>query len=120
LVVEAAHWDDPTLVLRGPSWSFQTTSSWRVVTGAILHTGFEDEEAPEAIRHLVGRILIRCRPLLPPLPVDVRLEFDNEMALEVFTATAFEPWVFRLPAGPVLVASPSDPNWLNDQRPAAS
>ena len=111
LAIEAADWSDPVLVISGPQWSLSCTSAWRLVVAERLVAGGEDPSAVRQVEALAGRTVVRCEALTSPALGDLRLRLDDGRALEVFVATAVDPWVLQLPRGAILVPSPADPNW---------
>jgi hypothetical protein len=111
LHVDWIAWEAPTLVFRGKNWSFSCTSTWRLVNVEHMIVGCEDG-ASEQMTELISRgRIIRCEALTSLIVGDVRLVFANGLALEVFVASAVDPWVFRLPDGPAIIPSPTDPQW---------
>lgn len=109
LKIERAEWNDPVLSIGGSGWSFNTTSSWRIVNQSCLVTGCEDDAASEAAAKLKGCIIRSCEAMSVEPALDPRFILSNGTKLEVFSATAVEPWVMRLPGDePIFVASPTD------------
>jgi hypothetical protein len=78
--------------------------------------GWEEPSAGDLIQGLRNQLLVECQPLYTSECPDVRLLFSGELAVEVFVASSIEPWVLRLPGGPTLVPSPTDPNWFDEVR----
>jgi len=107
LTILRAEWCDPVLSLIGADWTFNTTSSWRLIDGSKLVAGSEDQLASEAVSALAGVEMVRCEPMSVSPLLDPRFLFGNGLKLEVFSATATEPWVLSLKGGPTFVASPS-------------
>ena len=107
LSIERAEWSDPILSICGGGWSFNTTSTWRLVDEDKLISGSEDESSKNAIKGLVGLDIVRCEPMSSTPTLDPRFVYKNGLKLEVFSATVTEPWVFSLRDGPTFVASPS-------------
>ena len=107
LTIVEALWSDPVLSLVGHDWSFNTTSTWRLVSEHRLLSGSEDDNAQDAIKSLVGVEIVACEPMSSSPALDPRFILANGARLEVFSATATEPWVLKLSDGPTYVASPS-------------
>lgn len=107
LTILDVEWNDPVLSLMGANWSFNTTSTWRLVDESRLIAGSEDELAQNAIKMLVGIDIVRCEPMSISPALDPRFILKNGFRLEIFSATATEPWVMSLKDGPIFVASPS-------------
>lgn len=107
LTLKRAEWNDPVLTLIGNDWTFNTTSSWRIVDDSKLLAGSEDKSAHEAVNALAGIEVVLCEPMSTTPTLDPRFVFSNGWKLEVFSATATEPWVLSLGKGTLFVASPS-------------
>ena len=111
LLVKWAAWEDPTLVIRGDTWSFGCTSTWRLRFADTLVAGAADSNAADALEVLRHLSVVACESDNPGLG-DIRLVFADGHVLEAFVATGAEPWVLRLPKPPTLVPAPSDPSWF--------
>lgn len=107
LTIRYAEWQDPVLSLIGDNWSFNTTSTWRVVDDIKLVAGSDDVSAQEAANLLQGMEVVSCEPMSAAPVLDPRFVLKNGFKLEVFSATATEPWVLAFKGGPTFVASPS-------------
>lgn len=113
LRIDWATWEDPTLVLRGPRWSFACTSMWRVMATDHMIVGCEAGSAESVVAGLENRTIEHCSTPTGVLCGDLRLELDDGRRIEVFVASVLDPWVFRLPAGPTLVPSPTTSTWFD-------
>jgi hypothetical protein len=111
LVISRVLWDGNVLVLGGPDWSFTCTSGWRVAEGERMIAGWEDKSVDGVVAELENLPILRCESLVLPSSCDLRLVLPDGRALEVFATSILEPWVFRLPAGPIIVPSPGHPGW---------
>lgn len=112
LRIQRAMWQDPTLLLAGPGWSFACTSIWRLVEGDRLVLGYEDEATIKAIEDLRQSDVLRCEALVRPSSGDVRFTLSNGLILEIFVTSLIDPWVFRLPADLTLVPAPGSSDWF--------
>ena len=109
LRIERSEWNDPVLSIGGENWSFNTTSSWRVVNNSRLIAGAEDNLASEVITTLIGTDIEFCEPMSKNPNIDPRFVLSNGTKLEIFSASGFEPWVLSLPGNePTIVANPSE------------
>lgn len=109
LRIERSEWRDPVLSIGGANWSFNTTSSWRVVNDLHLIVGSEDDLVSEVITSLIGADIESCEPMSKNPDLDPRFILSNGTKLEIFSASGFEPWVLRLPGDePTIVATPSE------------
>ena len=111
LLINWAAWEDPTLVVRGDTWSFTTLSPWRLISEHRLVAGCEDANAGDVVHALRSQRIERAEPLTDGGLPDLRLILSGGQALEVFVAGHYEPWVFRVPEL-TIVPSPSDPDWF--------
>ena len=111
LEVDWIAWEAPTLIIRGKGWSFTCTSTWRLVDAERMIIGCEDDTSAEMLDFASRSQIIRCEAMTSLVLGDLRIVFENGTALEVFVASAIDPWVFRLPDGPSIIPSPTDPRW---------
>lgn len=107
--VTGLSWADPVLVVDGESWQLQATCSWRVLRSGALWVGSDDENAQGALEAIRGRALVAAATTGSVLPLDPVLVFEEGLQLEVFSASAVEPWVVHVSGHPVFVASPTAP-----------
>ena len=107
LAIERAEFSNENLSLGDPTWSFTSTSPWRLVSADRLVAGAYSDNSYVEIARLPGRRIVRVAFQRRSSSLDPSFEVDNGMILEVFSCHPLEPWVLRLPEGPVLVASPS-------------
>jgi hypothetical protein len=117
LRVLGAEWNDPVLLLRGDGWSLTVTSPWRIAEGGRLRRGCWDDGAAREVATLVGREVVKVEPQGGAVGLDPALVFSDGRRLEVFSVDDLEPWVLRLPSGPVWVPVPSRPEALADPVP---
>ena len=93
------------LALGGPDWSLNVNAPWRLSRAGRLLLGSED-----ATDTSVGDLITQRIVAVVPQGVgglDPAFVLDGDKVLEVFSCHPTEPWVLRLPSGPVWVASPS-------------
>ncbi len=110
LKVEAIDWQDPVLVISGNEWNLTCSCAWRVSRDGVVRYGCWDKVAAESILDLIGMEFTGVEPQSTAVPVDLAFLLSDGGRLELFSTEMTEPWVLRLPAGDVLVASPSDPD----------
>lgn len=75
--------------------------------------GWEDKTIGAAVAELENLRVVRCESLIRPASGDLRLVLSDGRTLEVFTFGTIDPWVFTLPAPPILVSSPTAPGWYD-------
>jgi hypothetical protein len=119
LRVLGAEWSDPVLLLHGDGWSLMVASPWRIVEGGRLRRGCWDHDAAREVatlvgRDVVGRDVVGIEPQGGAVRLDPALVLSDGRRLEVFPVDDVEPWVLRLPSGPVWVPVPSRPEALAD------
>jgi hypothetical protein len=109
LAVDRVSWDGTVLVIAGADWSFSSLSAWRLSRDCLV-SGIDDLEANHALAGVVGESVMAIKS---PNPVmgDLDLLFRNGARIEVFVTSTMDPWVLRLPTGPILVPAPCDPAW---------
>jgi hypothetical protein len=115
LTIEQVHWQEPVLVISGPGWSLSTTSTWRIRTTDRLQIGCEDAGAAAAVAALRAMVIVRCESSGPPAVADMRLVLEDGRLVETFTAGSYEPWVLRLPTGPIYVPDPTALEWYRSR-----
>jgi hypothetical protein len=111
LTIERVLWDGHSLVLSGPEWSFACTSPFRVIEGERMIAGWEDKRIGAAVAELESLRVVQCESLIRPASGDLRLVLSDGRALEVFTTSTIDPWVFRVPTPPIIIPSPTSPGW---------
>jgi|GEM_PF-2110955 len=95
LAITGVLWEEHSLVLSGPEWSFGCTSPFRVVEGERMVSGWEDRGIGTAVAELEKLRVVRCESLIRPASGDLRLVLSDGRALEVFTFGTIDPWVFH-------------------------
>jgi hypothetical protein len=110
LRIERTSWEDPILVLGGADWNFACTSTWRIANGERMLVGCEDPEAAHEVASLSGRVIDLCINPSWLGSGDLRLVLDDGRMIEIFVASAIDPWAFRIP-GLTIVPSPTAPEW---------
>jgi hypothetical protein len=100
------------LLLRGDAWSLMVASPWRIVDDRRLRRGCWDDGAAREVAALAGHGVVRLEPQGCTVQLDPLLVFSDGRRLEVFSVDDLEPWVLRLPSGPVWVPVPSRPEAL--------
>lgn len=111
LKIERVEWHDPQLTIGGSDWYFNTVAPWRLLSPDRLITGIYDEGFETAIQELVGLTITSCSSSRDAPQIDPCFILSNGRQLEVFSTEALDPWTMKLPQPPILVASPSDPEW---------
>ena len=108
LVIHEADFEDRVhLMLSGPGWSLNVNAPWRISRAGRLLLGSEDATAASVGGLITQRIVAVVPQGIGGL--DPAFVLDGDKVLEVFSCYPTEPWVLRLPSGPVWVASPSAP-----------
>lgn len=106
LAIHDATFDDGVnLTMSGPSWSLRINAPWRISREGCLLVGSEDATDPgvsDLVTQSILAVVVQGVGRLDPAFV-----LDGGKLLEVFSCHPVEPWVLRLPTGPVWVASPS-------------
>lgn len=108
LVIEEAECDETTFSLRGKDWQFNGMTEWRLFNKGHFWIGCYDDDAGRYFKKLEGMSIESIQSIFNVDPV---LNLSSKLALEIFSTSSVEPWVFRLPGGQVYVASPSDLDW---------
>ena len=98
--------DGATLVIGGEGWSLTIAAPWRITRANQLLIGSEEAEAGPWPTDLVTQNIVAVLPQGVG-GLDLAFMLDGGKILEVFSCHPVEPWVLRLPSGPVWVASPS-------------
>lgn len=75
LLLEEASWEDPILVLRGPDWSLQCLSPWRLMVGRLLVGASDDRSRGAAVVGLRGKFVTGCEQLTSSSCADIRRLF---------------------------------------------
>jgi hypothetical protein len=100
--------NDPVVVLMGPSWSVSIVSPWRLTRVGVLVTSIDDPNAEARLRELIGSAIVdivaQADARVSSDPVFV---FADGARLEIQSDTDFDPWVLRLP-GTTFVGKASD------------
>ena len=105
LAIDEAEFEDGVnLTLNGEGWSLNINAPWRITRSNRLLLGSEEEDVQ--VGNLVTQRIVEVVPQGIG-GLDPAFVLDGEKVLEVFSCQAVEPWVLRLPSGPVWVSSPS-------------
>lgn len=109
LVIDRVSFEYGTnLLIGGESWSLSVTAPWRITRDGTLLVGSDDQGLTLPLIDLDTQ---RIRDVVPQGVggLDLAFKLDDGKALEVFSCHPVEPWILRLPSGPVWVSSPSEP-----------
>lgn len=98
--------DGVTLVIGGEDWSLKVSAPWRITRANRLLLGSEEEAAHPWPTDLITQRVVAVVPQGIG-GLDLAFVLDGGKVLEVFSCHPVEPWVLRLPSGPVWVASPT-------------
>lgn len=112
LQIESVEWNDPELIIQGKDWGFNTLSCWRLTRNNQYLCGSYDENSHEIVHLLIDNNIISLHLQSFDLRIDPAFKFSNEIVLEIFTVTSFEPWTFYIPGGPLYVSCPDNPRYI--------
>lgn len=106
LEINNFHWEQESLTLVGSGWSFSTSSPWRVVDAQGFLFGSESSPSNQELSSLTKIYITEAKPT-GHVNLDIKFILSNGNVFECFSATSFEPWVFNLPNGIIIVADGS-------------
>jgi hypothetical protein len=99
-------WEDPTLVIRGEGWHFNTTCAWRVVQNNRISFAWSTRDVADRLWDLISHELTEVRT--DPTIGDVTLVLSDGLRLDVFADTEVDPWVLSGIGDVVLVGPIGD------------
>ena len=114
LTITKASYSGEVLSLVGQDWNLHTLSAWRIAKSGRVLVGCYDKNNREALEALSNKQVVRVFAQSDRVPVDPVFELSTGVFIEIFSTDTFEPWVLKLPGGPIFAASPSIPNAFAD------
>jgi hypothetical protein len=103
LLIEQAKCEKEALSISGDSWSFSTSSAWRVVSKEGLCFGWESTGVETEVGSLEGISIVGVKAIGIG-NLDIQFELENGRYIESFTAQRYEPWELKLPDNTIMVA----------------
>jgi hypothetical protein len=95
--IERSEFEDPSLLIGGPSWSLSVTCCWRWIssTGVVNSPGMPAIE--DRVWNLVGDTIVAAEWLgRASVGVDPWFELSSGGSLQLFSDAAFDTWVLDL------------------------
>jgi len=96
-------WDGYNLSILGENWSLNSTSAWRIIAKIGLF-GDNDTESKSQLDLLKGKSILEIKPL-GDLGLDFSLVLTDNIKIQIFCNTYFEPWIFSFDKTVTFVAA---------------
>ena len=103
LAISHAILDEWALLIGGDSWSFATSSAWRVASPSGFEFGSGSSPTEDQIASLVGQTVVSVQSF-GTANLDPSFTLSSGMVLESFSATDYEPWELRFPGDIFILA----------------